>query len=116
VAIVRAARLGRLRNGSRRYPKPRKQPDLQQPPHTQYRDQRQRTSMSALFSVSIEESPDTLTGTLPNGVRQRCRRGLTTKTDGFPQTVDQPRTTRTFLAMPFNGIARRRLELSVQVP
>src|SRR5579864_5713771 len=73
-------------------------------------------SMSALFSVSIEESPHAVTGTLPNGVRQRRRRGLATETHGVPQTVDQSRTARTFMAMPFNGIARRRLELSVQVP
>jgi hypothetical protein len=72
-------------------------------------------SMSALFSVSIEESPHTLTGTLPNGVRQRHGRGLATETNGVPQTVDQSRTARTFLAMPFNGFARRRIELSVQI-
>jgi len=72
--------------------------------------------MSALFSVSIEESPHTVTGTLPNGVGQRCRRCLAAETHGFPQTVDQSRTARTFLAMPFNGIARRRIELSVEVP
>jgi hypothetical protein len=41
---------------------------------------------------------------------------LATETQRFPQTVDQSRTARTFLAMPFNGIARRRIELSVQVP
>jgi hypothetical protein len=73
-------------------------------------------SMSALFSVSIEESPHTLTGTLPNGVWQRHRRCLPTETNGFPQTVDQRRTARAFLAMPFNGIARRRLEVSVEIP
>jgi len=72
--------------------------------------------MSALFSVSIEESTHTVTGTLPNGVGQRRRRGFATETHGFPQTVDQSRTARTFLAMPFNGIARRRIELSIQVP
>jgi hypothetical protein len=72
-------------------------------------------SMSALFSVSIEESPHTLTRTLPNGVRQRCRRGLATETHGFPQPVDQRRTARTFQAMPFNGIALRRVELSVEI-
>jgi hypothetical protein len=72
--------------------------------------------MSALFSVSIEESPHAVTGTLPNRVGQRCRRRLATETHGFPQTVDQSRTARTFLAMPFNRIARRRLELAVQVP
>jgi hypothetical protein len=72
--------------------------------------------MSALFSVSIEESTHTVTGTLPNGVGQRRRRGLATETHGFSQTVDQSRTARTFLAMPFNGIARRRIELSVEVP
>jgi hypothetical protein len=73
-------------------------------------------NMSALFCLSIEESPYTVTGTLPNGVGQRCRRGLATETHGCSHTVDQSRTARTFLAMPFNGIARRRLELSVQVP
>jgi len=73
-------------------------------------------SMSALFSVSIQESPHTFTGTLPNRVRQRCRRRLATETHGFPQAVDQSRTARTVLAMPFNGIARRRIELSVEVP
>jgi hypothetical protein len=72
--------------------------------------------MSALFAVSIEESLHTVAGTLPNGVGQRRRRGLATETHGFPQTVDQSRTARTCLAMPFNGIARRRIELSVQVP
>jgi hypothetical protein len=72
-------------------------------------------SMSALFCLSIEEAPHTLTRTLPNGVRQRHGRCLSTETNGFPQTVDQPRTAPTFLAMPFNGIARRRIELSVQV-
>ena len=51
--------------------------------------------MSALFPLSIEESPQTLTGTRPDGVLQRCRRGLTTKTDGFPHTVDQSPTART---------------------
>ena len=73
-------------------------------------------SMSALFSVLIEKSPHTLTGTLPNGVRQRRRRGLTTEPNGFPQTVDQRRTACTLEAVPFNGIARRRLELSIQIP
>jgi hypothetical protein len=72
-------------------------------------------SMSALFCLSIEEAPHTLTRTLPNGVRQRHGRCLSTETNGFPQTVDQPRTGRTFLAMPFNGIARRGIELSVQI-
>jgi len=72
--------------------------------------------MSALFSVSIEESPHTVTGTLPNGVGQRCRGGLATETNGFPQAFDQRRTARTFPAVQLNGIARRRLELSVQVP
>jgi len=73
-------------------------------------------SMSALFSLSIEESPHTLTGTLPNGVRQRCRGGLATETNGFPQAVDQRRTARAFQAMPIDGIARRRVELSVEIP
>jgi hypothetical protein len=72
--------------------------------------------MSALSSASIQQSPHTVTGALPNGVGQRCRRGLAAETHGFPQAVDQSRTARTFLAMPFNGIARGRIELSVQVP
>jgi hypothetical protein len=40
---------------------------------------------------------------------------LATETNGFPQAFDQRRTARTFQAMPFNGIARRRLELSVEI-
>jgi hypothetical protein len=71
--------------------------------------------MSALFSVSIEESTHTVTGTLPHGVGQRRRRSFATETHGLPQAVDQSCTARTFLAMPFNGIARRRIELSVEV-
>jgi len=41
-------------------------------------------SMSYLFGGSIEESPHTLAGTLPNGVRQRDRRCLAAETDRFP--------------------------------
>jgi hypothetical protein len=73
-------------------------------------------SMSALFCVSIEESPHTLTRTLPNGVRQRYRPCLPTETNGFPQAVDQRRAARTFQAVPFNGIARRRVQLSIEIP
>jgi hypothetical protein len=80
------------------------------------RDQQTIVAASALFSVSIEKSPHTLAGTLPNGVGQGGRRGLATETHGFPQTVHQGRTARTVLAVPFNGIARRCIELPVQVP
>ena len=73
-------------------------------------------SLSAPFSASIQQSPHTVTGTLPNGVGERCRRGLATETHGVPQTDHQRRTAATGLAVPRNGITRRRIELSVQVP
>ena len=71
--------------------------------------------MSALFFVSIEESPHTLTGSLPNGGRQRYRRCLATETNGFTEIVDQRCAVRTLQAMLFDGITRRRIELSVEI-